>query len=215
LWGINVPAKFVAGDFFDFFFIAEDELAVVVADVSGKGVPAALFMAVARTLLRNTGKTGRGPGEIVGRVNDLLADDNPESRMFVTLFLCHFNVRSGRLRYSNAGHEPPLIVRDDGSSEKLGTSTGPICGIFKGMEFGEVEIVLEKGSGLAMFTDGVTEAQAEDEREFGLERLQEVFKANAGGSAQVMCEAVAKAVDDFQHGDRYDDTTIIYLKRSN
>ena len=119
----------IAGDFFDFWLLDDQHLAVVIADVSGKGVPAAMFMAVVRTTLRNFSTPGTSPREVLNIANRLIAADNKEM-MFVTIFYGHYHIPTGELVFANAGHNPPYLVRRDGRMESLGPSTGPMLGVF-------------------------------------------------------------------------------------
>jgi sigma-B regulation protein RsbU (phosphoserine phosphatase) len=151
------PAREVGGDFYDFFFINDDELCLVLGDVSGKGVPAALFMAVTLTMIKTQAVDDPSPASIVTRVNDELSADNPAS-MFVTLFIAIANVRTGEVRFTNAGHNPPYILRNDSSLDCLDQRHGPIIGAVEGVAFREDQAQLEAKDTLVIFTDGVTAA---------------------------------------------------------
>ncbi len=154
----NEPAEVMAGDFYDFWLLDDQHLAVVIADVSGKGVPAAMFMAVARTTLRNFTTPGRSPREVLNIANRLIAADNKET-MFVTIFYGHYHISTGELVFANAGHNPPYLVRQNGRIESLGPSTGPMLGVFPEAEYEDAHAVLEPDDLLLLYTDGVTEAQ--------------------------------------------------------
>ena len=182
LYADNMAAKFIAGDFFDFWFLNDDLLAVVVADVSGKGVPAAMYMAVTRTLLRNLATADETPGRTVERVNDALTRED-HAGMFVTIFFAHYHVGTGRIVYANAAHSLAFIVRNLTGEEPdpsvrcaggngtapsgvgfgmtagpEGESTGTMCGVFENEEYGVLETVLAPGEKMVLYTDGVTEA---------------------------------------------------------
>ena len=170
LYAKNAPAKDVAGDFYDFFFLDEDHLAVLIADVSGKGVPAALFMAVNRTLMKTVCRKGVGPAESLRAANEILSRDN-DACMFTTMFLAVFNVRTGGLTYANAGHNPPVIVSRDRTLRTLESMGDVFLGVETGVSYHEGRTRLEPGDLLMLYTDGVTEAAAPDGSFFGEERL--------------------------------------------
>jgi sigma-B regulation protein RsbU (phosphoserine phosphatase) len=151
------PAREVGGDFYDFFFVSKDELCLVIGDVSGKGVPGALFMAVTRTMIKSTAMGDRSPASIVTRVNDELSADNPKS-MFVTLFVGIVNVKTGKFSFTNAGHNPPYIIPDQGELVCLDKRDGPIIGAIEGIAYKENELSIARNNTLFLFTDGVTEA---------------------------------------------------------
>jgi len=168
--GAMVPAKEVGGDFYDFFNIDEHRVAMVVADVSGKGIPAAFFMAIARTLLRAIAQFSDSPASCVARLNDLLAADN-EEMMFVTLFYAIFDTRDGSLIYANAGHNLPYLLRADGRIEVVPGTHGVALAVVPDFDFQEGRLTLEPGDGLFLYTDGVTEAMDSREQLYGDARL--------------------------------------------
>jgi sigma-B regulation protein RsbU (phosphoserine phosphatase) len=165
------PAKQIGGDFYDHFEIDEHRIAITVADVSGKGVPAALFMAVSRTLLRAVARFSDSPADCLSRLNDLLAVDN-EQMMFVTLFYIVIDTRDGTAVYANAGHNLPYVLRGNGAIEAIPATEGMALAILEGVEFEEARLVLAPGDGLFMYTDGVTEAFDPKAQMFGEERLE-------------------------------------------
>ncbi|WP_431854349.1 PP2C family protein-serine/threonine phosphatase [Azospirillum sp.] len=164
------PAKEVGGDFYDFFPISEDRVAVTIADVSGKGIPAAFFMLITRTMLRAIAESGVGPAETMRRVNNLLAAENEQS-MFVTVFYGELDLRTGVLTYSNGGHNPPLRIDRAGTVTVLENTPGIALAAMPDMPFGERVITLAEGDSVLLFTDGVTEAFDADGGMFGDERL--------------------------------------------
>ncbi|MGM0561726.1 MAG: PP2C family protein-serine/threonine phosphatase, partial [Pseudomonadota bacterium] len=169
--GGMTPAKEVGGDFFDFFQITEDSYALMVGDVSGKGVPAALFMAISRTLLRATARYERDPARCVKSVNDLLASEN-EQMLFVTLFYAIINIRTGRLDYVNAGHNPPLLVDDGGKSRYLPSTGDMALAVMDDVGFTNESLEVQPGETLLVFTDGITEAFNSENEAYGEDRLQ-------------------------------------------
>ncbi len=212
LHAVNAPAKLVAGDFFDFFYVDRARLALVMADVSGKGTPAAMYMAVVRTRLRDLAASDRGPAETVAALNRRLVRENDRG-MFVTLFYGLYNVESGDLVYANGGHNPPYIIRQAGSLETL-EPTGPIVGPLAGAVFGEARRRLDPGDLLVLFTDGVTEAGVDGAEAFGEERLERLLRSLPAGPAAEVCQAVLRAAGDFAQGEFSDDATVLALRRT-
>ncbi|MBP7496637.1 MAG: SpoIIE family protein phosphatase [Bacteroidales bacterium] len=155
--GFMEPAKEVGGDFFDFFIIDNDRLGFVIGDVSGKGVPAAIFMAISRTLIRATGLKGIKPGECLQYVNKLLCNESVAC-MFVTVFYGIMDIKTGQIEYCNAGHNPPFIIRNNGSISPLKLTENTILGCFETHQFKTSSLDLNPGDVLMLYTDGITEA---------------------------------------------------------
>jgi serine phosphatase RsbU (regulator of sigma subunit) len=205
-------AREVGGDFYDYFWLDEDELCFCVADVSGKGVGAALFMAMSKLLIKSRAPDLRHPSEILSRVNADLAQDNPEC-MFVTVFLGSLNKRTGILRYSNAGHNPPLIRRRGGEVELLSERHGPLLGIEVGLSYEQSEIRLGTGDALLVYTDGVTEAMNEQDELYSDERLIDTVRASEAATAAELLTVVSTSVERFADGaEQADDITMIALQ---
>jgi serine phosphatase RsbU (regulator of sigma subunit) len=205
-------AKEVGGDFYDFFPLDEHRVAVTVADVSGKGVPAAFFMAVSRTLLRAVARLGDGPAASLTRLNDLLAADNAEM-MFVTLFYAVIDTRDGSVRYSNAGHNPPYLVRADGTIEALPPTGDVALAVMGGMDYSELALVLRPGDALAMYTDGVTEACNATEELFGEPRLESLLREVGGREVAEVTAQIVEAVKAFENGSpQTDDVTTLVVR---
>ena len=213
LHAVNVPAERVAGDFFDFYFIHQDSLLITIADVSGKGIPAALFMAVTRTLLRNLARSGLSPGAILKAANDILAEDNDES-LFVTIFLGLYNTRTGRLRFANAGHNPPYVLNAQGEILALGKATGTVLGVMPGYEYQEADLQLDPGHVLMLYTDGVTEAHSPGGEQYGKERFEGLLSRHAAEKVERLCGIIVETVNDFQKGNQHDDVTLLVLRRN-
>ena len=231
LYADNMAAKFIAGDFFDFWFLDKDLLAVVMADVSGKGVPAAIFMAVTRTMLRSLATADETPGETLGRVNEALASEDHEG-MFVTLFFAHYHVKTGRFVYANAAHTLAYVVRADEKSGEYtataeGDSTGTMCGLFQGLEYDILETQLQPGDRIVLYTDGVTEANHPEQvvdpqtgevrehcRMFGEARLGELLSRIGGLSVDDMANTIIQTADEFRCHEAQDDVTVLVLKRN-
>ena len=207
------PARAVGGDFFDVMPLENGRIGLAIADVSDKGVPASLFMMSTRTLLKGASVGLGEPGEVMGEVNDLLNDDN-EAAMFVTVFYATFDPASGAFTYANGGHNSPLLVRADGSSELLPLTDGLALGVMPGYHYGQHSITIEPGSTLVLYTDGVTEAMNDAKEEFGVERLQAIFAGAPPGDSEASSQAVFDAVRAFA-GDtpQSDDVTCLTLSR--
>ncbi len=206
------PAKEVGGDFYDCYMIDDDHMALTIADVSGKGVPAALFMAVSKTMLKNRTIVGGTPAEILHDVNNWLCEGN-DSCMFVTVWHGILTISTGELVSANAGHENPG-VRSGGSAFSLvKTNHGAPLGLVKENEYNDEHNVLSRGDALFVYTDGVPEANTTDEKMFGEERLEEVLSAVSKDDApDAIMQKVKEAVDEFA-GDapQYDDLTMLCI----
>jgi len=206
-------AKDIGGDFYDFFRIDDDHIALVIADVCGKGIPAALFMAVSRTIIRSKGMQGCGAEICLTESNRLLAAYSVDD-MFVTVFYAIYNIKTGFVSYSNAGHNPPHLLRKDGSVSELPMSKNTIMGVIDGLEYQENHIQLEQGDTLVMFTDGVNEATNAKLEEFGPERFDCILQQNANNSCQQIVEAVRAGIKDFVgEAEQSDDITMLVVKR--
>lgn len=206
-----VPAKEVGGDLFDFFLLDDDHLGFVIGDVSGKGAPAALFMAVSRTLLRATARHESSPGQCFSYVNADLMEQNVSS-MFVTMFYGVLDLRTGELRYANAGHNPAYIFSPDGTLRALKSKSGPMLGIFEGLPYRTLTEQLKPGEKILLYTDGVPEARNKD-GEFGDERLEQFIAQHAAESVEELTRNLHKAVQDFAAGTpQFDDITVLALR---
>jgi len=207
-----VPAKEVGGDLYDFFFMDEDHLCFVVGDVSGKGIPAALFMAVTRTLIKTKASQLLSPGTVLTRVNEDLSLENP-SMMFVTLFLGILNIRTGEIEYANAGHNPPYIMGIDGSLKPVEQTGGIILGVEEEAVYQSKKLVLEKGEAIFVFTDGVTEAMNEAYELFSEERLEKRLEEIGGKPVASIISTVMESVEEFAQGaPQADDITMLVLR---
>ena len=208
------PARDVGGDFFDILNLPDNRIGLAIADVSGKGVPAALFMMSSRTLLKGAAIGRTSPSEVLTEVNELLNENN-ETSMFVTLFFAIFDPASGLLTFANAGHNPPLIVHADGSHTMFDTSAGVALGVVPGIEYSQQQVRLQPGDMALFYTDGVTEAENENQDQFGLEQLTALFSGSPPTSAREATDSVFRAVEAFS-GDapQFDDITCLTLYRS-
>ena len=210
--GSMQAARSVGGDFYDSFFLEDGSVCAAIGDVSDKGVSAALFMAMAKTLLRDSLKQGMSPAAAMERVNGELCQSNPEG-MFVTTFVLVLNPATGELRFANGGHNPPLLLRQDGA-EWLSCDPGIALGLFEdtGIENGQLR--LEPGEGILLYTDGITEAVNAEKQFFSPERLQTLLAEGAARNSRETVETVKAAVADFV-GDweQFDDMTLLALYR--
>lgn len=206
------PAKEVGGDLYDFFFIDDDHLCFIIGDVSGKGVPASLFMAVTKTLFKASSDRNLKPDEVVTKVNDELSKDN-DSCMFVTLFYGILNTKTGEILYSNAGHNPPLIIRKGGRPIYLEISGSVAIGAMEDMTFKTEKLRLLPGEYLFMYTDGVTEATNKKEELFSEERLIKEISNIREKPIQELVSDIMQKINTFAHGmPQADDITMMVLK---
>jgi serine phosphatase RsbU (regulator of sigma subunit) len=209
------PAKEVGGDFYDFFLIGEDKLAFLIADVSGKGIPGALFMMISKTIIKNMVLTYSNLAEAFEQANNLLCENN-DAGMFVTVFLGVLDLHSGKLAYVNAGHNPPLIKNPDRSYEFLPVKRSFVLAGMENMNYTEQEITLSSGDILFMYTDGVTEANNKEYELFSDKRLINVLNETpvcTEGQAAHIVECILQNVDSFVDGaEQSDDITILCLK---
>ncbi len=205
------PAKEVGGDFYDFFLIDDDHLALVMADVSGKGVPAALFMVIAKTLIKNRALMGGSPGEILAYVNDQLCEGN-DAGLFVTVWLAILEISTGKGMAANAGHEHPALRRGDGTYELVKYRHSPAVATLEGIRFREHEFQLEPGDSLFVYTDGVAEATDANNELFGEERTLAALNRDPAASPKDLLANVKEGIDTFV-GDamQFDDITMLGL----
>ena len=206
-------AKDVGGDFYDFFRIDDDKIGFVIADVSGKGIPAAIFMAVSRTLIRATGIRGVTPSECISYSNDLLAKESANN-MFVTVFYGIYNIKTGEVTYTNAGHNPPYLIKAGGTIEQLPLSKDIVVGALDDFQFSEETLQLEHGETLLLYTDGVTEAINVNDEEYGEKRLEETLKDVTQQNCQQIINTVKADVKTFAgEAEQSDDITLLAIKR--
>lgn len=213
LHGMTQPAREVGGDFYDFFRLDEHHLAVLVADVSGKGVPAAFFMAVSRTLMRAVAQFSTGPADCLQRLNDLLAADN-EELMFVTLFYAVLDTRNGALVYGNAGHNPPYVMRSNGQLEPLPILGDMALAVMPDMPYSAQTLQLQPGDALFLYTDGVTEASNPQGAWFGEPLLESYLAHHAQGQpVEAINHGLVEAVKQFEAGGaQSDDVTCLTVR---
>ena len=206
------PAKEVGGDFYDFFLVDEDHLCMVIADVSGKGVPAALFMMASKIMLANYAKMGKSPAEILTETNNAICSNNREE-MFVTVWLGILELSTGRLTAANAGHEYPVLCGRGGRFALVKDKHGLVIGGMAGVRYREYELLLEPGAKLFLYTDGVPEAIDAGQKCFGIERMLEALNRCCADPPEQILRRVRGAVDGFvQQAEQFDDLTMLCLE---
>ncbi len=212
IYATMTPAKEVGGDFYDFFLIDGDHLAMVMADVSGKGVPAALFMVIAKTLLKNSAQAGLSPKEVLEKVNGQLCENN-EAGMFVTVWLGILEISTGRLTCANAGHEYPAIMRAGVGYALVKDKHGFVLAGMEGARYTEYELQLDPGDKLFLYTDGVAEATNGRNELFGSSRMLEALNRNRASASQDLLCRLKEEIDAFV-GDaaQFDDITMLSLE---
>ena len=205
-------AKEVGGDFYDFYLLSEDELAFLIADVSGKGIPAALFMMTSKTLIKSFAESGCGVAEVFTKANAELCQSN-ETGMFVTAWLGVLNLKTGLVTFANAGHNPPLVQRADGTTKYLESAHGFVLAGMEGIRYRQNELQLEPGDLLYLYTDGVTEATDLAEKLYGDARLLTVLSGQQGADVRSVCTAIKADVDAFAgEAPQFDDITMLALR---
>jgi serine phosphatase RsbU (regulator of sigma subunit) len=211
IYAETIPAREMGGDFYDFFLIDQDHLGFVIADVSDKGVPAAIFMAVSRSLIKATAHKGVAPGDCLRHVNGLLCPDN-DSAMFVTVFYGVINTKTGSVEYSNAGHNLPYLMRVNGEIETVRGTGGMALGVMEGIAFETKRVTLRSGDALFLYTDGITEAMNQDAQLFGDQRLEALLREVNGLPPREILRRALLEVRAFTDGaPQSDDITALAL----
>ena len=209
LYALMTPAKQVGGDFYDFFYADRDALCLVIADVSGKGIPAALFMMRAMTAIKNYARSGNSPGKVLQSVNNTLCEGN-DAEMFVTVWLGILNLKTGKMTCANAGHEYPVLMRNGGDYELLKDRHGLALAAMEGVSFKEYEIDLNPGDRLLVYTDGVPEAINEKEEAYGTTRLTDKLNKLKNVPQEQTLESVLRDIRNFAGtAEQFDDITML------
>jgi len=212
LYAMMTPAREVGGDFYDFFFVDDDHLAVIIADVSDKGVPAALITMISRTIFRSIARQRKSPSEVLTEANDLLYEGN-DTGMFVTAFLAYYHLPTGRFTYCNGGHNPALLFRPNGDCKELASKHGSALGVMPEISYKEDVEKLEPGEIFILYTDGVTEALSPNDELFGVDRFIKLVCSCDALNLSQMFEHIDKNLKEFQKGNQFDDITVLALKR--
>ncbi|MBR1737263.1 MAG: SpoIIE family protein phosphatase [Firmicutes bacterium] len=203
------PAKEVGGDFYDFFFVDRNKIALVIADVSGKGIPASLFMMRSKTAIKSLAESGRSPSAIFERANDVLCEGN-DADMFVTAWIGIVDLETGKVQCANAGHEYPAIKRADGKWELFKDKHSLALAAMEGMPFKDYEMQLNEGDKLFVYTDGVPEAIDKAEEQFGTDRMLEALNDAQNIGMKSILPFVRKRISNFVNGaDQFDDITML------
>ena len=206
------PAKEVAGDFYDFFLVGENKLCFLVGDVTGKGVPASLFMVISKTLLKTEALRGLPPNEVLTRVNDSLYPDN-DACLFVTVFCVILDIETGEIEFANGGHNPPLLSRDDGDFEFMDIPKNLVVGPMPDIEYELRKLTLKPNDTLFLYTDGITEAMNPESQQFSDPRLKQCLSSLKGKGVEDITHAIRKDIEDFAEGaEQSDDITMLALK---
>ena len=209
IYATMTPAKEVGGDFYDFFLVDDDNLVMVIADVSGKGVPAALFMVIAKTLIKNCAQSGYSPKEILEKVNNQLCENN-DAEMFVTVWLGKINLSTGKMQCANAGHEYPAIRRKDGQYELYHDRHGFVLAGMEDARYRQYELTLNPGDQLFVYTDGVTEATNAAQQLYGTDRLIAALNKQPASSPNETLAQVKADIDAFVgSAPQFDDITML------
>ena len=206
------PVRKVGGDFYDFFFVDDDHLCLVIADVSGKGIPAALFMMASKIVLADSAKMGKSPSRILEDMNAVIFANNRED-MFVTVWVGILEVSTGRLTAANAGHEYPVLMNGSSRFSLLKDDHGLVIGVFPQQKYNEYTLQLSPGAKLFVYTDGVIEATSGTGELFGMTRMVETLNKNPGAAPKQVLSGIRQAVDDFVQGaEQADDLTMLCLE---
>lgn len=213
LHAVNQAAHHVAGDFFDFFLINPKTLIFVIADVSGKGMSAALVMAVTRTIVRDLAQSGRTPGDILRETNERLRESQ-KGGAFVTLFLGSYNIGTGKVVYANGGHLPPYIINANGTVTNVGDATGTIVGMLEDQEYRNGEFTVKPGETLLLYTDGFPEARSAAGEFYGIPRIKTFLQKHAKANCLELCEAAIREIAHYQSDNLSDDVTLLALRRA-
>lgn len=213
IYASMVAAKDVGGDFYEFFPIDDHRIGFTIADVSGKGVPAAIFMAVSRTLIKATGLRDVASNVCMQMVNDMLCGESVES-MFVTVFYGIYDLKTGEIDYTNAGHNPPYILHADGTVEMMKTECNLVLGAIEGMSFKNESLQLQPGDAIVLYTDGVTEAENKDHEQFGESRMEAALAELKGAESKQIVDTINASVKEFVNGAaQSDDITQLVFRR--
>jgi serine phosphatase RsbU (regulator of sigma subunit) len=207
-----ITAKEVGGDFYDFYLLGKDRLAFLIADVSGKGIPAAMFMMTSKTLIKSLAETGMDVNEVFTHANEKLCENN-DAGMFVTAWMGFLDLKTGFVSFANAGHNPPLVRHKNGSFEYLKSGRGFVLAGIEGTRYRKNELQLNEGDQIFLYTDGVTEATDAGNKLYGEERLLNNLNSHKDETAEALCKIIKTDIDKFV-GDapQFDDITMLCIR---
>jgi sigma-B regulation protein RsbU (phosphoserine phosphatase) len=212
IYALMEPAREVGGDFYDFFMIDDDHLCLVIADVSGKGIPAALFMMISKIVIKSYAMLSKSPSEILRQTNETLCEDN-KTEMFVTVWVGILELSTGVLRAANAGHEYPAIKHEGSRFELLKDKHGFVIGGIENLNYTEYEVYMKPGSTLFVYTDGVPEASDSSGNMFGVERMITSLNEAPDSSPEEIIRHVRESIDEFTlDGTQFDDLTMLSIR---
>ena len=212
IWACMFTAKEVGGDFYDFYFVNDDTLAFLIADVSGKGIPAAMFMMTSKTLLKSYAEEGLEVNDVFTNANEKLCEGN-DAGMFVTAWMGMLNTKTGVVTFANAGHNPPVVKHADGSVEYLKSRAGFVLAGMEGIRYRKNELQLQPGDKIYLYTDGVTEATDANEQLYGEERLLNILNSIETSGVENICTKIKEDVDLFVgEAPQFDDITMLCLE---
>ena len=207
------PAKEVSGDFFDVFFLNEDTMAIIIGDVSGKGIPASIFMALTAAALKSTCKRITQSPAIALKETNRFLQDYEEACMFITVFLGYYNINTGQLLYANAGHNKTILLDKTGKSSLFGSFGDAALGALPDFDYKEESYSMKVGESIVLYTDGITEAVSSGNEEFGIERLCSLLEKNYSSAPEDVSKVVLDSLTQFQGEDQFDDITFLMLRR--
>ena len=206
------PAKEVGGDFYDFFFIDDTHLGLVIADVSGKGIPAALFMMMSMMIIKSSAMSAASPAEVLKRANESICENN-KNKMFVTVWFGILDITTGHVTAANAGHEYPMLRKADGSFEMMKEKHGMFLGVFRNNKYKQYEFDIEPGGTLFVYTDGAAEATNGELKLFGTERMLGALNAVPDAGPEELIGNMKSAIDGFVgEAPQFDDLTMLCIK---
>jgi sigma-B regulation protein RsbU (phosphoserine phosphatase) len=209
-------ARHVGGDFYDFYLFPDDDkkIGFLIGDVSGKGVPAALFMAMCRTMIRTTALAGRSPAQALIKANELILKDS-QADLFLSVVCASLNTDTGRLTYSNAGHSRPMLIRAGSQEVQDLTARGVIMGEFDTIDLEEREVEIHPGDLILLYTDGVTDTINEQQEAFGEKRLKAILTADGNNSVEALLDSILQSLEEFRgNANPEDDITIVVARRT-
>ena len=211
LYAVMDPAREVGGDFYDYFLIDDDHLGIVIADVSGKGIPASLIMMISKVILQNCAMMGRSPSDVLATANNAICANNQED-MFITVWLGILEISTGKLTAASAGHEYPAVMHAGGDYELWKNKHGFVVGVMEGTQWAEYELQMQPGDRLFLYTDGVPEATSKENELFGTDRMLEALNTVKDASPEDVLKGVRKAIDNFvKDAEQFDDLTMLSI----
>jgi len=212
LHAVMTPARKVGGDFYDFFRLNDENLVLIIADVSDKSIPAALYMMVSRTMFRSLSRQIKSPAKVLAEANNLICEEN-ETGMFVTAFLAYYNIATSTITFANAGHLPGILIEPSGAARVISRQHGMALGIMPMVDYEDTSIQLVAGQTVFLYTDGVTEALSPQGEMFGTAKLVKLLNQSVGLDLSQLLVHIDASLKEFQQGHQYDDITMLALKK--